>query len=132
MREKPELLVHRDLKPEYIFFQTNSDGQKIVKIGDFGLSKTFLQETKPQVSLESSKDYQSPEMSKGTILNEKCDMWSLGVILYFMCFFEFPWQAQRTILQTYKEQKRLLKGKNLNFEGKNRRISEFIKEDVGI
>ena len=132
MREKPELLVHRDLKPDNIFFHTKSDGQKIAKIGDFGLAKTFLQETKPEFSLESSKDYQSPEMSEGTILNEKCDMWSLGVILYFMCFFEFPWQAQRTILQTYKEQKRLLKGKNLNFEGKNRRISEFIKEDVGI
>ena len=123
MRGKRELLVHRDLKPDNIFFH-KEDKKTVLKIGDFGLAKVFLADSKPNFSLEASKDYQSPEMSNGKTLNEKCDIWSLGVILYEMFFLELPWPYKINIVQTYKEQKRLLKDRELSFDGKTRHISE--------
>ena len=42
-------IMHRDLKPDNFFFHTTKDGRRILKIGDFGLAKVYLQETNPIV-----------------------------------------------------------------------------------
>ena len=119
-----ELLMHRDLKPDNIFFHKDSNQEEIVKVGDFGLAKKYFQYTKSICSLESNRHYQSPEIANGEGIRDKCDIWSLGVILYEMCFFELPWPLKASTMQTYNYQKALLEGKDLGFEGKNRKISQ--------
>ena len=74
-------IVHRDIKPENILLESNSKDFTI-KIVDWG-SATKI---KPKEKLETkngSPYYIAPEVLKGEY-NEKCDIWSCGVILYIL------------------------------------------------
>jgi calcium-dependent protein kinase len=73
-------ISHRDLKPENILF-VNKDRSHI-KIIDFGLSKIFNRDDTMN-SIVGTLYYMSPEVIRG-LYNEKCDLWSAGVILHFM------------------------------------------------
>ena len=70
-------LIHRDLKPENIFI----DKYKMIKIGDFGISKLLDNNDEFANSTVGTKNYMAPEI-ESKIYNNKCDLWSLGVILY--------------------------------------------------
>lgn len=75
-------ICHRDLKPENILFVYNEQ-YKYVKLIDFGLSKLFSPSNNNMNSIVGTIYYMSPEVILGTY-NEKCDVWSAGVILYIM------------------------------------------------
>ena len=75
-------VCHRDLKPENILFSSVNELSQL-KLIDFGLSKVLktLDDTiKGEVG---TIYYMAPEVIQG-IYNEKCDVWSCGVILYIM------------------------------------------------
>lgn len=77
-------IVHRDIKPENVLFQKKT---RLVKIIDFGISKKI----KPGQILNArvgTPYYIAPEVLYRKY-NEKCDIWSLGVILY-MIIFNYP------------------------------------------
>lgn len=91
-------ICHRDLKPQNILFCDESSNSQI-KVVDFGIGKIFdpslanLQseinnsennhKLKKMDSTIGTMYFFSPEVIKGSY-NEKCDIWSLGIILYFM------------------------------------------------
>ena len=89
-------ICHRDLKPQNILFCDDSPNSP-VKVVDFGISKIFdpsLSNLQSELKGENNKlkkmdsqigtmYYISPEVIKGSY-NEKCDIWSLGVILYYL------------------------------------------------
>lgn len=80
-------ICHRDLKPENFLFSDNSPDAEI-KLIDFGLSKRFgsIQELDPTEKMHTivgTPYYVAPEVLKGSY-EFKCDVWSLGVILYIM------------------------------------------------
>ena len=79
-------IVHRDLKPENILFLTKEENSQI-KIIDFGLSKIFGEKNNNKSKFMKTKVgtayYVSPEILEGNY-NEKCDIWSAGVILYIL------------------------------------------------
>ena len=70
-------IVHRDLKPENILFDGN-----LLKIVDFGTSKMYDQ-SKNMKKCHGTPYYIAPEVLSGSY-NQKCDVWSCGVILYIM------------------------------------------------
>jgi len=70
-------IVHRDLKPENILF----DGE-ILKIVDFGTSRNFDSKKKMK-NCHGTPYYIAPEVLN-ECYNEKCDVWSVGVILYIL------------------------------------------------
>ena len=70
-------IVHRDLKPENILF----DGE-ILKIVDFGTSRNFDSKKKMK-NCHGTPYYIAPEVLN-ECYNEKCDVWSCGVILYIL------------------------------------------------
>lgn len=77
-------LVHRDLKPENILCKS-FDSNSQIKISDFGLAKFLLHDRGQKLySTVGSSFYFAPEILSGRGYNEKCDIWSLGVILYVM------------------------------------------------
>ncbi len=75
-------IVHRDLKPENLLYESEDDDANI-KIADFGLAK-LVSEADMMATACGTPGYVAPEILCGTPYDEKCDMWSLGVILYIL------------------------------------------------
>ena len=76
-----EGIAHRDLKLENFLFE-ESGMQNPLKLIDFGLSKHFV----PRESMHQvvgSAYYTAPEVLNGDY-DERCDVWSLGVISYML------------------------------------------------
>ena len=86
-------LVHRDIKPENIVvFRKNNAMEDLydVKLIDFGISKIFNKVEKNNDNrIKGSLNYIAPEVLDGKY-NEKCDIWSCGVILYILVIGEYP------------------------------------------
>ena len=74
-------ISHRDLKPENIIFES-PDIDSDIKLIDFGLSKKFKSSEKLH-SLLGTPYYVAPEVLTKNY-NEKCDLWSVGIITYLL------------------------------------------------
>ena len=76
-------IIHRDLKPENILIiERDTNNFPRIKIADFGTSKIFEKGAK-QKKLVGSSYYIAPEVIKKNY-DEKCDLWSCGVIMYIL------------------------------------------------
>jgi len=87
-------ICHRDIKPENIVFADKSEDSS-VKIIDFGLSKSFDHSKSHNQNMKTRVGtcfYMSPEVIKGEY-NEKCDVWSLGVLLYVLISGRAPFNG---------------------------------------
>ena len=84
-------IVHRDLKPENILLDEKESDKLTVKVIDFGASQVFDPSEKLTERFGTIY-YISPEVLKGDY-GEKCDIWSLGVILYILLCGEPPFNG---------------------------------------
>jgi hypothetical protein len=79
-------LVHRDLKPENIFLVRDDDDRHVVKLVDFGIVKLLESEGLAQLTRAGmafgTPTYMSPEQAAGGKIDERTDLYSVGVILY--------------------------------------------------
>ena len=75
--------IHRDLKPENILIKYTDVNKNNfdIKLTDFGLSSNEIHSTINEHSQAGTKNYMAPEIEDSNY-NNKCDLWSLGVILY--------------------------------------------------
>lgn len=84
-------VVHRDLKPANIFLCDRDDDDPLVKILDFGISKVIdasradsrLKLTRAG-TVVGTPQYMSPEQAQGFAVDERTDVWALGLVLYEM------------------------------------------------
>ena len=82
-------ICHRDLKPEnLLYLKDGPEKDNIIKVIDFGLS----QNANKLKSKVGTAYYVSPEVLRGNY-TEKCDIWSVGVILYILLTGEPPFNG---------------------------------------
>lgn len=78
-------IIHRDLKPENILIESEEEARKeffTIKVIDFGTSDKFAKGKMIKQQIGTPL-YIAPEVLNNNY-NEKCDLWSCGVILYIM------------------------------------------------
>ena len=77
-------IVHRDLKPDNIMvISKNGENNIVIKIMDFGFSKIVSKEEKLMEGL-GTLYYAAPELIQNLPYNLEVDIWSLGVIIYYI------------------------------------------------
>ena len=96
-------IVHRDLKPENILLDTKKDN--IIKIIDWGTAR-FFDRNKKMNRINGTPYYIAPEVLAEKY-DEKCDVWSCGVIMYIMLCGYPPFNAEsdELILEKIKKGK---------------------------
>jgi eukaryotic-like serine/threonine-protein kinase len=82
-------IIHRDLKPGNLFIARAEGGAKTLKVLDFGISKVTSMASHEDKRLTTATEllgsplYMSPEQLRSTRdVDERTDVWSLGVVLY--------------------------------------------------
>lgn len=78
-----------DIKPENFMFPTKNS--KTLKMIDFGLSQTYCSGF-PLTKVSGTVYYIAPEVLTQKYTS-KCDIWSIGVILYFMITGKLPYDG---------------------------------------
>lgn len=104
-------IVHRDIKPENILFDSNDNQYDSLKLIDFGLSSKFS--NKKMSSFKGTLYYMAPEVFKGNY-NNKCDIWSVGVITYLLCSGSLPYNHIKSIGSKEEYEKVFNKGIEFN------------------
>ena len=86
-------IVHRDLKPDNIMI-TQQNEYGVIKIMDFGLSKIVSPHEK-MVDGYGTLSYVAPEVLLRTPYNKEVDIWSMGVILFYMLSGRLPFRGSK-------------------------------------
>jgi serine/threonine-protein kinase len=96
-------VVHHDIKPENIML---ADGWQHAKINDFGIAECRASRddpSAPRTEIGGTPAYMAPEHLRGEPTDARSDLFSLGVVLYWLVVGKLPWAethgARRMILE---------------------------------
>ena len=87
-------IIHRDIKPSNIFILQDPSFGELVKILDFGIAKLLQSNTENTNYYLGTLAYSSPEQMEGKELDNRSDIYSLGVMMFEMLTGRMPIQTK--------------------------------------
>lgn len=88
-------IIHRDVKPQNILLTKQ---KRIPKVTDFGIARAITSSTMTMVDeTMGSVHYLSPEQARGGYLDERSDLYSLGILLYEMVTGKLPFDSDSPV-----------------------------------
>jgi tetratricopeptide (TPR) repeat protein/tRNA A-37 threonylcarbamoyl transferase component Bud32 len=90
-------IVHRDVKPSNVMLTASG----LVKIVDFGLARAMTEQTASQTGVTGTVRYMSPEQAMDRPVDQRCDIWSLGIVFAEMLTGNWPFQADSITAMLY-------------------------------
>ena len=92
-------IIHRDVKPHNIMI--TNDG--VVKLADFGIARAVNDATLSSGSkIVGSVHYFSPEQARGNYVDERSDIYSLGIVMYEMLTGKVPFDGDNPVTVALK------------------------------
>ena len=89
-------IAHRDLKPANILVKYENDKDKnnyIIKLCNYGEADRLTKTKNVFSTVVFTENYAAPEILEGKKYDLKCDLWSLGVIIYQLYFGKVPYDG---------------------------------------
>lgn len=86
-------IIHRDIKPQNIII--SKEGK--VKVTDFGIARATTSTQTISTSVMGSVHYTSPEQARGGIVDQKSDIYSIGITMYEMITGHVPFDGDSTV-----------------------------------
>jgi eukaryotic-like serine/threonine-protein kinase len=103
-------IVHRDLKPENVMLVEHDGDPDSVKVLDFGIAKLSAEDTRDQPvltrvgSVFGTPEYMSPEQAGGQPVDARCDLYTVGILLYEMLSGKTPFAGTGEMLAVITRQ----------------------------
>lgn len=96
-------IVHRDLKPENVFIVQDDDGNDVVKLVDFGIAKLLHDEQQHEKLTQAgvvygTPMYMSPEQATGGAIDERTDLYAVGILLFEMLTGNAPFDNDDPVI----------------------------------
>jgi len=96
---KENNIIHRDLKLENILIKYNDKEHKkyTIKLSDYGCGGKLESLSQKCITSCGVVIYMAPEILEGEKYNFKCDLWSIGIIIYILIFGKSPYSGKNEI-----------------------------------
>jgi len=91
-------IIHRDIKPANIWIESGTDRIKILDFG-LALAGVTVDQLAGRGSVIGTPQYLSPEQASSEPLDDRTDLYSLGVVLFEMCAGRLPFRARNVAEQ---------------------------------
>lgn len=106
-------IIHRDIKPSNIIVTSDPSMGELVKILDFGIAKLLQAGSEQTSTFMGTLAYASPEQMEGRELDNRSDIYSLGVLMYQMLSGNLPVKPETNTFGGWYKVHRLAQPKSL-------------------